>query len=246
MKKHIPIAFLAANLSLTACSIQPTVEASKTYTMPSLDHGLIQSPINILSSQQHASQSHKITVNFQDEISAVENLGHTVQLDFAEGSSIISDGMRYEFKQMHFHTPSEHLIDGMTFPMEMHIVNYHQPENASDTPHYLVIAVLFKMGKENAFITEFLDKIPKHEHEITKVEQGQVRLYDLFNDNLGNELQHFYHYLGSLTTAPYTESVNWFVLKHVIEASPKQIGLINYIEGNNARHIQARYGRKID
>lgn len=56
---------------------------------------------------------------------------------------------------MHFHTPSEHLIDGMTFPMELHIVNQVPPVNQGDTPHYLVIAALFKMGKENKFISEF-------------------------------------------------------------------------------------------
>jgi len=40
--------------------------------------------------------------------------------------------------------------------------------------------------------------------------------------------------------------VNWFVLKHVVEASPKQMYSINKIEGNNARHIQGQYGRVVD
>jgi carbonic anhydrase len=122
--------------------------------------------------------------------------------------------MEYEVKQMHFHTPSEHLIDGMTFPMELHIVNQVPPVNQGDTPHYLVIAALFKMGKENKFISDFLNMPPN-----------------------------FYHYQGSLTTAPYTESVNWFVLKRIIEASPEQIRAINKIEGDNARHIQNKFGR---
>lgn len=241
-------------MNLTACSfLQPKTNlennpqtAAENYTKPGLEHGLIQSPINILSSENNEPNKHLITLKFQDKINAVENLGHTVQLDFEHGSTISSDGMSYEFKQMHFHTPSEHLIDGMTFPMEMHIVNYIAPETKNDTPHYLVIGVLFKMGKENKFINEFLNNVPKHEHNTKTLQPGTVRLHDLFNDDLGNELRNFYHYKGSLTTPPYTESVNWFVLKHIIEASPEQIRLINKIEGDNARHIQGLYGRVVD
>ncbi|MBS3953053.1 MAG: carbonic anhydrase family protein [Methylomicrobium sp.] len=65
----------------------------------------------------------------------------------------------------------------------------------------------------------------------------------LFSDRL---LGHHYHYTGSLTTAPFTESVDWFVLKKVYEASPEQIETINKIEGNNARHIEPQNDRLVD
>jgi len=74
-----------------------------------------------LSNKEH--EQHQFVVHFQDEITAVENLGHTIQLDFKQGSTINVGGITYNFKQMHFHTPSEHLIDGITFPMELHIVS---------------------------------------------------------------------------------------------------------------------------
>jgi carbonic anhydrase len=254
MSYSLMIIFLLFFMSLSACSLQTqTAEPEnklhnneENYIIPGISHGLIQSPINILSNEKHETKKHQITLHFQDEIKAVENLGHTVQLDFSKGSSISSDGMSYEFKQMHFHTPSEHLIDGMTFPMEMHIVNYVPPATENDTPHYLVIAVLFKMGNENKFISEFLTLIPKQSNNTLKLEKGRVKLHDLFIDDLSNELKSYYHYRGSLTTPPYTETVNWFVLKHIIEASPEQIRAINDIEGDNTRHIQAIYGRQID
>ena len=56
----------------------------------------------------------------------------------------------------------------------------------------------------------------------------------------------FYHYQGSLTTPPYTETVQWFIFKDIIEASPEQIKTISTIEGNNARHIQGVFTRVID
>src|SRR5690606_14581318 len=119
-------------------------------------------------------------------------------------------------------------------------------KNAQDIPHYLVISVLFKMGKENEFIQEVLNRLPMHEHETTYVKHDSVHLKDLFLGDIDKEFNNFYYYKGSLTTPPYSESVNWYVLKHIIEASPAQIAMINKIEGNNARHIQLKHGRLVE
>lgn len=224
----------------------PDASTSKVqgYIMPGLDHGFEQSPINIVSTA-NTEGKHAITLYFKDEVNKVENLGHTVQLDFQEGSVIVQDDTTFAFKQCHFHTPSEHLIDGMTFPMEMHVVNIMPNQDPKATPQYLVVGVLFKLGKENPFINDFLAAIPKEENTATKVKAGSVRLHDLFG-LIPNEVNgNYYNYRGSLTTPPYTESVRWYIGKRIFEASAEQIEAINKIEGNNARHVQALYGRKI-
>ena len=255
-KKSI-LLLLSLPLFLSSCAqhnqdisdVQHSVasEAEKElYILPGLDHGLVQSPINIYSFKEHESNHHKITFHFQDEIKAIENLGHTVQLDFAQGSTIDYEGLTYSFKQMHFHTPSEHLIDGVTYPMEMHIVTNIPPKNSTEKPRYLVIGVLFKMGQTNQFLDEFINLIPKEAHSIAPLNPGLVKLHDLLPDDEETNVENFYHYRGSLTTPPYTEAVEWFVLKHIIEASPEQIEKISVIEGNNARHIQGVFGRPID
>ena len=224
----------------------PDAEAKKTqgYVLPGLDHGFEQSPINIISTADGKGK-HPITMYFKDEINKIENLGHTVQLDFAEGSTIVENDTTFAFKQCHFHTPSEHLIDGMTYPMEMHIVNIMPNEDKKATPQYLVIGVLFKEGKENKFIAEFLKSIPKEEKATADLKVGKVKLNDLFGSIPKNMPGSFYYYKGSLTTPPFTETVRWYITKHVFEASASQIEAINKIEGNNARHVQATYGRKI-
>jgi len=56
----------------------------------------------------------------------------------------------------------------------------------------------------------------------------------------------YFHYLGSLTTPPYTECVNWLVAREIMQAGPAQIQRINLIEGDNARHVQALYSREVD
>jgi carbonic anhydrase len=51
----------------------------------------------------------------------------------------------------------------MTYPMEMHIVSVLKDSNAKNNPQYLVIGLLFKMGRENKFIKEFFNEIPSEE-----------------------------------------------------------------------------------
>jgi carbonic anhydrase len=257
-KKILVYLLLSLSLSLTACAnfkqtadntshkTDSIKESNGLYILPDLDHGLIQSPINIRSFKQEKTNTHEITFHYQDKIKAVENLGHTVQLDFSAGSTISYEGLEYDFKQMHFHTPSEHLIDGMTFPMEMHIVTSIPAKDKNSTPRYLVIGILFKEGQTNKFIDEFLNLIPKTEHSMVPLKEGAVKLDDLFSSTELHDIGNFYHYQGSLTTPPYTETVQWFVFKYIVEASPKQIEAISTIEGNNARHIQGVFTRGID
>lgn len=157
------------------------MQDSLEYSLPGFDPGAHQSPINIFTNRtKEEHEQHKFVVHFQDEITAVENLGHTIQLDFKQGSTISVSGITYAFKQMHLHTPSEHLIDGITFPMELHIVS---ADGNSASPHYLVIAVLFKMGKESKFINEFLNTIPDHEQSKTDTKVGSIRFTDLLSLN---------------------------------------------------------------
>jgi carbonic anhydrase len=218
------------------------------YSLPGLKHGLMQSPINILSYQSE-QKKHNITVNFKDQINKVQNLGHTVQLEFEPGSTVNVDDKTFEFKQIHFHTPAEHLIDGITYPMEMHVVNTLAGQADEDTTEYLVISFLFKMGRKNKFIDEFIHLIPGDKDESEEVSTGTVNFKNLLAYNLDSEPKKvprtYFFYKGSLTTPPYTESVNWFVMKTIIDASPEQIQQINKIQGDNARRIQALYDRPV-
>jgi len=213
------------------------------YALPKHTDNLSQSPIDIISAKADNNEKEKISLVFHSDIDAAQNLGHTVELDFKDGSKCTVNGKDYTSKQFHFHTPSEHLVDGMTFPMEMHIVNVLR--DSANKNSYLVIAVLFKMGTENKFIKEFLDKIPGKEGEKTELHTGEVNLNDLIAEFKSKNLKSYYTYKGSLTTPPFTESVQWIVMKHIVEASEEQIMTLEKMEGNNARHVQAINDRKV-
>ncbi len=222
-----------------------STKSEQGYALPKFNDGLSQSPINILSANTEKEANHKLVITFDDEINGIENLGHTIQLDFTGGNSFTVNGKTYKFKQLHFHTPSEHLIDGMTFPMEMHVVSVSKDQKDSTKPEYLVIALLFKMGQENKFIKEFLNAIPVEEHKKTDLNPGVVKLKDLFDSISKADLDAYYHYRGSLTTPPYSETVDWIVRKYIFEASSEQVAAIEKMEGDNARHVHALYNRKI-
>ena len=226
--------------------IGPHTESKELFTLPGLDHGLIQSPVNILTTQTGGATEHEITIIRPDSIKAADvvNTGHSIQLDFDPGAGIVFDGTEYHFLQAHFHTPSEHKVDGVTFPMEMHFVGMADPPEEGSNPQYLVIGAFFKMGPENKFIEAFINKIPESGNDTTLLNENPVYISDLFEK--GEAFNDYFFYKGSLTTPPYTETVKWVITKKILEASPKQIQRINELEGNNARHVQALFKREIE
>ena len=243
---------LVLPLVLTASCSKPKPEKTEAaapteapekphYTLPGLDHGLLQSPVNILSTRAEGGH-HDIALNLHGaEPAYLENKGHTIEIDFPKGSSITFDRREYQLKQLHFHTPSEHQIDGVTYPMEMHVVNSIDPKTPDDLPRYLVVGFLFRMGEEDPVIASFLDRVPDEKGR-EPLAPGTVYLAVEERDP---DFE-YYHYRGSLTTPPYTETVEWLIAKEIIEASPEQIRRINLLEGDNARRVQALYGRKVD
>lgn len=218
------------------------VEEEQGYTLPGMDHGFVQSPINVITNNSKDLSTHKVKLYYNSSKEIVKNLGHTIQVNYELGNTVSFDENVFDFKQFHFHTPAEHLIDGVTYPMEMHMVHTLQGQKDKETTVYLVIGALFKEGKENPFLNEFMDAIPKNEGEENTPKGKTVNINNFLNQA---GALHYYNYLGSLTTPPYTETVTWLMMKHVFEASEEQIQQFNLLEGNNARHVQALNDRKV-
>lgn len=239
---------LCAGLSCHACigfAQEHNMSANspeQLYTAPAADHGNRQSPLNIISSDSRHAVVHKVRFNYHPSTKTVLNLGHTVEVMYDNGNTLVYEGRPYDFKQFHFHTPSEHLIDGVTYPMELHMVHTLKQEG-NQTPVYLVLGLLFKEGKANPFLDKFLNAIPDSTGATNHLSNEYIDINELLAQ--AGSL-HYYHYDGSLTTPPYTETVSWLLVKHIFEASPEQIEKLNRMEGNNARHFQELHDRKVD
>jgi carbonic anhydrase len=205
------------------------------YIFPEATEGKSQSPINIVSTRAVAGK-HKVKFHYQSSKEHVDNLGHTVKVTYDVGSSLDYDGNSYDLVQFHFHTPSEHLLDGVTYPMEMHLVHaqHDHPE------HLLVVGVLFKEGNPSALLDKLIVDVPAHAGEHAD-KDAKLDASAVFKKGEG-----YFHYEGSLTTPPYSETVTWLVLDQPHDASSEQIETMNRIEGNNARHIQDQRARLVE
>jgi carbonic anhydrase len=202
-----------------------------------LERGTRQSPIAIFSRTAHATHGHSIVLDYGKSSERVANRGHTIEVDYDPGSTITFDGRPYVFKQFHFHTPSEHHVDGERFPMEMHMVH----SCPFDPQRYLVIAVLFRSGPErDPFLDEFMEAIPRDQGSETRT-SAQVDIRDVFGPR-----DHYFVYDGSLTTPPFTEHVQWLVLTRPRRAAQAQIDAFHTLEGDNARFVQPAAARSID
>lgn len=71
-------------------------------------------------------------------------------------AKILGDAQTYQFDllQFHFHTGSEHLINGHRFDLCMHMV--HMTLAFIDRP-FAVIGLLFDEGPENPFLQKLID-----------------------------------------------------------------------------------------
>jgi carbonic anhydrase len=160
--------------------------------------------------------------------------GYTVQVNYAEGSSITVAGVRYDLRQFHFHRPSEERVNGKAYDMVAHLV--HQ----SVEGRLAVVAVLMEAGLTNPFIGSLWPHLP--------LESGrEFSLPDVMLDlnALLPESRTYYAYMGSLTTPPCTEGVLWLVLRTPVPIATDQVGVFGKLYSMNARPVQPAHGRLI-
>nr|WP_271711582.1 carbonic anhydrase family protein [Marinigracilibium pacificum] len=197
--------------------------------------GMYQSPINITNYIQNDSLQ-PVKVFFKDStmIHEVLNNGHTIQYNFKSSDYIMFDDVKYYIKQFHFHEPEEHLIDGVRYPLAVHMV--HMSEDGG----YAVVAVMAKEGERSKTFDVLEEFLPVQVGE-TKVIDKIVNLKVSFPEN-----KSYFHYIGSLTTPPCTENVKWFVMKDPINISLEQANVIRELMPlNNYRDQQPINGRNI-
>ena len=201
--------------------------------------GRQQSPINIVM-PRHGENQEDLTFHYQSTPLTVWNNGHTIQVNYQGGSVLRLNGKPYKLRQFHFHDPSEHHIDGKTYPMEMHLV--HQDARG----HLLVVGVLLTFGQENQVLSRVGDWVERHTGQRLPPKGGEVSTDLTFNltDLLPSNTHHF-SYHGSLTTPPCSEGVQWIVLKTPIEISKVQAERFITTIGANARPVQPLRGRDI-
>jgi carbonic anhydrase len=186
--------------------------------------GLEQTPIDLTAGVK--GDPGPIRFDYHSLPLRIVNNGHTVQVNTNSGCSMMIGAARYDLVQFHFHHPSEHLLDGKAYDMEVHFV--HKAQNGA----LAVVGVFFKPGAHNYALEPIFSQMPRSEGaEITA--SGECDPASLFPVQ-----KSFFRYMGSLTTPPCSEGLTWTIFREPVEASPDQIRSFAALFPNNARPVQ--------
>jgi carbonic anhydrase len=153
------------------------------------------------------------------------NNGHTVQAVPAAGNTLTVGETVYTLKQLHFHTPSEHAIDGVKAAAEMHFV--HQ----SEAGVLAVVGVMIVAG--DAPNTAWEPYVAG-----TSTPKGGAASATIDWPALLPAEHITFQYQGSLTTPPCSEGVQWMVMRDAVTLSQTQIDALAAAYEGNARPLQ--------
>lgn len=244
-----PLALCLALMALLTQDVRGEGGASWTYsgqhgprhwgTMFRTCAGNRQSPINIETANVKTEFWKPLRFkNYDDPPTRmrVKNNGHSaqVEIDAASAPRVTDGGLKgdYIFAQFHFHwgadsaLGSEHTIDGVRYPMELHLVHYNGAygslaEAIKRQDGLAVLGVMLEVSEtDNPALTPLTNALLN----ITEsgMFSGVSATYPL-RAFLPNNVDKFYRYEGSLTTPTCNEVVTWTVFAHAIPISEKQL-----------------------
>lgn len=184
-----------------------------------------QSPIDLAETIE--ADITNIEFSYTETALNIFNNGHTIEVEYDAGSSIIYNENTYNLAQFHFHHPSEHTLDGETADMELHLVHKDAAGNLA------VVGIMLVIDETpDADYAVIFDNLPA-EKGAPQPTELKVNAADLLPDALT-----FYTYSGSLTTPPCSQGVRWLVLDTPVVISEAQAAAFTSIFELNARPVQ--------
>lgn len=210
-------------------SIQNPTQLMNSYFC---EKGEIQSPIDIKINEVQVNREEDIQFHYKPTLFKIYHRHHTIHATVTSNdNSITLRNKNYNLVDIHFHAPSEHTINGEHYEMEMHLVH----ENKHNEK--VVVAALFKEGEENDFLSQIFDITPT---KLERLSNNPIDLSKMIETNRA------FHYIGSLTTPPCTEGVEWIVLKEPFQLSKEQLATYLKQYPKNNRPIQQLNNREVE
>ena len=156
---------------------------------------------------------------------------------------------RFDLHNLHFHSPSEHSVNGRLYDMELHIVNRASPTQAADTAaafskyDNVVVTLLFEVvpNYENPWLENFWSHLQTPPIPMSRLYEEQyagfhsrrsnlvipmsfLNILDVFPTTLDPAKRtEFFTYDGSFTEPPCTEGVKWYVHTQPVPMSADQL-----------------------
>jgi len=185
----------------------------------------------------------------------LSELSTTYLMNVESEANTISGGpleQDYELSQFHFHTPSEHLINGQSYALELHLVHIplapHSIESESNQTTLskrVVIGLFYELSDTaDPILTEFLQGIISLQQSGTHSPVNwSVHLHEKLIPGIRDN--DFYQYNGSLTSPPCTEDVTWFLMSKPLSVTASQLDFFANLMGQNSRPVQPLHDREV-
>ncbi|KJK75964.1 hypothetical protein H634G_08720 [Metarhizium anisopliae BRIP 53293] len=237
-------------------------------------NGTNQSPVDMVPGSFSMIPGAELGLDIPDmpEGTEFENLGTTVEV-VAKGGNMSFDGVQYRLQQFHFHLPSEHLDNGTSMAMEIHMVWQGEAEQVavvgvfvdldegSDRAAKSTAKTRIGGGRlpamKNGFFhvnapaaaakkpSALLETVLSSVDSIA--EPGTVvKTQPLVMSDLVSALSSgsFQTYEGSLTTPPCSEGVRWLVSDQKLSIQPGTFMKARSVIGFNSRFPQNILGQR--
>ncbi|XP_058077998.1 alpha carbonic anhydrase 7-like isoform X2 [Magnolia sinica] len=189
-------------------------------------NGDMQSPIDLLHERvQVVSHLGRLKRHYKPSNATLKNRGHDIMLKWVNGAgSIYVNGTEYVLQQCHWHSPSEHTINGKSYALEVHMVHESSDKQTA------VVGIMYKIGRPDTFLSELMEHIRSiaDAHEMER----NVGVVDPRHLKMGS--RKYYRYMGSLTVPPCTQGVMWTMVKKVRTVSREQVRLLKMAVDDNA------------
>ncbi|PWA38495.1 bifunctional monodehydroascorbate reductase and carbonic anhydrase nectarin-3 [Artemisia annua] len=117
------------------------------------NQGDLQSPIDLTHKRvQTTSHLGRLDRDYKPANSTLVNPGHDMMLRWIGGAGHIHiNGTEYQLNQLHWHTPTEHIINGRSytyrFNLELHLV--HQSTDGK----IAVVGIMYKIGRPDSLLS---------------------------------------------------------------------------------------------
>ncbi|WVY97309.1 hypothetical protein V8G54_029460 [Vigna mungo] len=206
--------------------------------------GKMQSPIDLSSHRVRlVPKLGQLNKHYKPQNATVKNRGHDIELKWGEDAGSLNiNGSEFFLRQCHWHSPSEHTINGRRYDLELHMVHERRSENGK--VNIAVVGLLFKIGRPDPILNK-LSKII--ESMVDNEAEKKIGVFDPSEIKLGGKK--YYRYIGSLTVPPCTEGVIWTINKKIKSVSRAQVNLLREAVHDhaekNSRPVQALNKRGI-
>jgi len=187
------------------------------------------SPVNITNSTKDDLLKPLYTDYLVVEEFIIEKKQNRISLAINNCFLVISDDLSYlgtelELKQIQIKSPSEHTVEGKSYPIEIQFIHSDSLNN------FFIASVFVEEGVENIDLQTVIDNIPANNTKNTVKQTLDV--YYLFS-----QAEAYWTYDGTFTSKPYDNKVKWFIMKKPISASKTQIDKISGLIKNEVKTV---------